>query len=77
MSAVHNERLKLTASLLNTAAGFALTAGAIGPLIALTYGVSPGPALGAPVLALFILVWFSVGIGLHMLARYVLGGLKP
>ena len=77
MSVVHNERTKLTASLLNTAAGFALTAGGIGPLVAVSYGVTGAPGLGVGTLSLIILVWIAVAIGLHVLARYVLGSLKP
>ena len=77
MSAVHNERTKLTASLLNTAAGFSLTAGGIGPLVAVSYGVAGAPGFGAGTLSLIILVWIVVAVGLHMLARYVLGSLKP
>lgn len=77
MSAVHNERTKLTASLLNTAAGFSLTAGAIAPLIAVSYGVTAAPSIGVLSLIAIILIWMSVGFGLHVLARRILGGLKP
>lgn len=76
MSAVSNERTKLTAGLLNTIAGFALTAGGIGPLIAVSYGISAAPSLGTGLLVLIVAIWMSVGIGLNMYARRVLGGLK-
>ena len=45
MSLVSNERIKLTAGLLNTVAGFALTAGGVGPLIALSFGLSASSPL--------------------------------
>ena len=77
MSVVANERVKLTASLLNTAAGFSLTAGAIAPLIAGSYGLNAAPTVGARALLLIIGIWFAVGVGLHLLARRVLGALKP
>lgn len=77
MSTVANERTKLTAGLLNTVAGFSLTAGAIAPLIAVSYGVIAAPSLGAATLLLIIAIWMVVGMGLQIYARRVLGGLKP
>ena len=75
MSLISNERTKLTASLLATAAGFSLTAGSIAPLIAMSYGVTAAPVVSAGTLLLIVAVWFIVGVGLHMAARRVLGGL--
>jgi hypothetical protein len=77
MSLVSNERIKLTAALLNTVAGFSLTAGGIGPLIALSYGVNAGPTLAPLLLGLIAVIWLIVGVGLHIPARFILGRLQP
>jgi hypothetical protein len=76
MSLVTNERIKLTAGLLNTVAGFSLTAGGIGPLIAWSFGLSAASPLHPLVLALIIAIWFVVGLGFHWGARYLLGTLR-
>lgn len=75
MSLVRNERVKLTANLLNTVAAATLVTGVIGPNIALSYGL-PGPGGGWAVL-LITVVWLLVGSAIHYLARYVLKGLQP
>jgi hypothetical protein len=77
VSLVTNERIKLTAGLLNTVAGFALTAGGIGPLIALSYGVNAGPRLAPLLVGLIGAIWLIVGVGLHIVARFILGRLQP
>ena len=72
---IRNERAKLTAGLLNTIAGFSITARGLGPLIAISYGVAAATAIGSFPLLLMIVVWLLVGSGLHILARRILGGL--
>ena len=74
---VVNERIKLTAGLLNTVAGFSITAGGIGPLIAISYGLGSVPLLGPWAILTLTLIWIVVGISLHLVARFVLGRLKP
>lgn len=76
LSLVTNERVKLTASLLNTVAGFSITAGGIGPLIALSYGLNAPTIVSPLVLALVGAIWLGAGIGAHLLARWILGRLK-
>lgn len=76
MSLVSNERIKLTAGLLNTVAGFALTAGGVGPLIALSFGLSASSPLSTLALALLIAIWLSVGLAFHWAARRLLGRLR-
>ncbi len=76
MSLIGNERLKLTAGLLNTVAGFSLTAGGVGPLIALSFGLSAASPLSSLALALIVAIWFFVGIAFHLGARYLLGRLQ-
>ena len=73
---VRNERLKLTASWLNTLAGACMTAGVIAPLAAALFGVATVP-VSSLTLGLGVLIFFLVGIGLHLLARLVLKGLRP
>lgn len=74
MSLIHNERRKLTATALNGLAIATMAAGFIAPLIAVSYGVP-----NAPDGSYFIVtgsIWFFTGIGLHLIARAILGGLK-
>jgi hypothetical protein len=74
MSLIGNERLKLTAGLLNGLAIAMVAAGAIAPLAAFTYGI-PGAASGLTV-ALIGIAWLIGGLVLHSLARWLLRGLK-
>jgi hypothetical protein len=74
MSLTGNERLKLTAALLNGVATATVAAGAIAPLVAFTYGI-PGAATGRTV-ALISLCWLAGGVVLHLLARWLLRGLR-
>lgn len=76
MSMIANERIKLTAGLLNTVSGFALTAGAVAPLIALSYGLTAAPIIEPLVLILIVAIWFGVGLAFHVAARRLLGRLK-
>ncbi len=75
MSVARTERLKLTAGLLNTLAGFSITAGGLAPLIAVSYGIGAAPTLTPFLLCLVGLIWLSIGAGLHLAARLILGGL--
>ncbi|RVU21135.1 hypothetical protein [Methylobacterium oryzihabitans] len=78
MSLVHNERTKLTATYLNTAADGMVTAGVIAPLAAAAFGVSGASGhLPTLTLALGVLIFLFGSIALHAPARYVLKGLKP
>ena len=77
MSQVSNERTKLTASLLNTVSGFSITAGGLAPLIAISYGLTAGPTFPALVVVAIVAMWWAVGIGVHLVARRLLGRLVP
>ncbi|MFH6782338.1 MULTISPECIES: hypothetical protein [Methylobacterium] len=69
---VHNERVKLTANLMNIgAAGFAIT-GIVAPL---TAAMATTGRVTAPALALMV-VWFVLGVGLHFGARLTLTNLR-
>lgn len=72
---VRNERSKLTAGYLNAAAGTALGAGVIAPLVAAFYGVSGG-AVSPLTLAVGLTMFFAVSVFLHVLAKRNLRGLR-
>jgi hypothetical protein len=74
VSLIANERTKLLAGFLNGIGTAMVGAGVIVPLVAFTYGIpgaAPGPALG-----LIGSCWLLAGLGLHLLARRLLGGLR-
>lgn len=75
MSLVHNERTKLTATFLNTVAVATIGASLVVPFFALLYGLG-GDAIQIRNFALAAPVWFLIGVGIHLIARAVLGGLK-
>lgn len=57
MSLVHNERIKLTATFLNTTAVAVLAAGLIGPFFAVLYGLSSMSSEQVRFLAVAAPVW--------------------
>jgi len=63
MNSVHNAQTTLTATIVNNLAAAFIVAGFIAPAAngQLTFGA---------------IAWIGVGIGLHLLARSILGGLK-
>lgn len=76
MSLIHNEKTKLLATALNTAAGSSFTVGVLAPMAASFYNFngSAGAPLATIVLGTFL--WLASAVALHISARYVLGGLK-
>lgn len=74
MSLVHNERTKLTAGLMNTVAAAIFITGLVAPGVALSYDL-PSPAKGWTAIGASVL-WTIFGLGIHLLARHVLGRLK-
>ncbi|HSI41550.1 MAG TPA: hypothetical protein VLA00_13485 [Xanthobacteraceae bacterium] len=75
MSLVHNERTKLTATLMNNVAAAMFITGGIGPIVTLSYGL-PGPSGGWSALSITA-IWISSGSAIHYMARRLLKGLKP
>ncbi len=65
---IHNGRINLLATLLNNAALAFIVAGFIAPTVA-------GQLQGG-LHALATLAWFGLGVGLHIVARAVLGRLR-
>ncbi len=71
---VTNERIKITATLLNNCAMAALGTGVIVPTAAIAYGTS------VPTSPYYLLVgtgWFLVGLGFHLFTRWTLRSLMP
>ncbi|WEJ57588.1 hypothetical protein [Devosia sp. FJ2-5-3] len=75
MSLIENERTKLLANALDRTSTACLTVGVLAPLAAVIYGAS-GTALATWAFVLGGVIWLLVAIALHMIARWVLGGLK-
>ena len=74
MSLVDNERLKHTASWLNSLATALMTAGAFAPTAALLYGLST-PSMNALALIVIIPICVGLGLALHLSGRALLGRL--
>jgi hypothetical protein len=74
---VRNERTKLTAQALNTAATSCFAIGIATPIAGYLYNVSGfRTAIGLGTLVLGIAGWIFAAGGLHLAARYVLKGLR-
>jgi hypothetical protein len=74
MHAVHNARIQLLATLLNTMAGTCFTVGIAAPIAAVFfYG-----AASVPLRAVMsgVLFWLLIAATLHGVAQRVLGGLR-
>ena len=72
---IHNERTKLFAAALNTAATSSFTVGALARVAAVFYGSGP-TELRLPYLVLGAGGWICLAVVLHLLAQRVLGGLR-
>jgi hypothetical protein len=78
VSLVHNERVKLAAAGLNTAATSCFTVGIATPLAGYLYNVSGFRTLvGVPELVSGLAGFLLAAAALHLAARYVLGALRP
>ena len=78
MEALHNERVKLTASYLNTGAGAYFAAGVVAPVAAVTFGYAGASAPVSPLTFAFgVTTFFAASLALHAAARYILKGLRP
>ncbi|MDR3475322.1 MAG: amino acid transporter [Devosia sp.] len=69
---VENERIKLSAAYLNGVAVALMTAGVLAPVISSFGG---GSAMGPLQLSGLIVICILLSVGLHLVARLVLGGL--
>ena len=77
MDPVRQERTKLTANALNTAATSSFTIGVLAPTAAAFYNVGAADRVPVFVLAIGAGVWLCCAVALHLAARYVLRGLRP
>jgi hypothetical protein len=75
MSVIHNERTKLTATLLNNLAVASIVAGGLSPLAAFAYGLTPLHR-DAWIIGLLSAVWILAGTALHLIARAILGRMQ-
>jgi hypothetical protein len=76
MPLIKNERVKLTATWLNTLAAATIVTGVLAPIAAFVFGL---PASGAVSVRSFLfaaVAWLLSGIILHWVARYMLGSLE-
>ncbi len=76
MSLIHNERAKLSATFLNNIAVGVIGSGLIAPFFVALYGLGNLTAEQIRFIGLAAPGWVLLGVGLHFLARAVLGGLK-
>ena len=76
MSAVHNEQTKLLANAVSTVAVAFVVIGFVTPITTASFGVSGVQPLRSDTAA-FTLVWLFTGIGIHLIARRILRGIKP
>jgi hypothetical protein len=76
MSLIHNERTKLLAGALDRTSTALVTVGVAVPLVGYFVG-GVRPEGGFWVVAVIAAISIFVAFGLHLAARWVLGGLKP
>ena len=70
MSLIHNERTKLTAGALNTAATSAFTVGVFTPLAAVFYNLGGvGTAISVRTLVIGVALWLFAAVALHSPSR--------
>lgn len=73
--AVRNERIKLSATFLNTVAAGCVVVGIIAPVASLVLGTT-APASGGALVGL-VLALLTANAGPHSLARTIFGRLRP
>jgi hypothetical protein len=75
LSLIHNEKTKLLAGALNTAATSSFTVGVLAPFAAAFYNFG-GAVVPLRVLVLGAVFWFAATVALHMGARRLLERLR-
>jgi multisubunit Na+/H+ antiporter MnhG subunit len=76
MTLIHNERTKLLAGALNTAATSCFTIGVLAPMAAAFYNVKADNPVSIGLVVAGLVVWLFAAVVLHIAARRVLGELK-
>jgi multisubunit Na+/H+ antiporter MnhG subunit len=75
MNAIHNERIKLTASAIDRASTASLAVGVFGPVASTIYTDESTKHANLGMISLSAFIWLSVAVGLHLLARSRLKGI--
>lgn len=73
---IGNERIRLTATYLNTAAGSSLAIGVLTPVAAAFFYNAAPAGLRLWLVVVSVAVWFTTSVVLHFLARWILRGLR-
>jgi hypothetical protein len=68
-----NERRKITATFFNNLATVFIATGSVGPVVTFTFQVGPPRSDYWPG---FLVLWLCIGVGFHMMARVMMGGLR-
>lgn len=76
MSLIQNERVKLLANALNSAATSSFAVGVLAPIAAAFYSIGGPPRVSLTAIILGTIIWLALAIALHLAARRVLGGLR-
>ena len=71
-----NERLKLSATFVNNVAVAVIATGLVAPFFAMLYGLGAFTPEQVRFFGLAAPGWVGIGIGLHYMARALLGGLR-
>ena len=74
--AIHNERRKLFATMLNTLASSSCTIGVLTPIAAAFFDGAAPRGLGIGAIVVGVVFWLGAAVVLHTRARRVLGGLR-
>jgi multisubunit Na+/H+ antiporter MnhG subunit len=76
MHTIHNARIQLLATLLNTMAGTCFTVGIAAPIAAVFFYSAAPAGLRLVSIVLGIVFWLAAAVMLHLAGRMVLGGLR-
>jgi hypothetical protein len=73
---INNERIKLTATWLNTIAATTIATGVVAPVVAVVFRFTAGGNVSGGRFVLACAAWFRGGIALHFFARRTLRRLQ-
>ncbi len=76
MPLIHNERVKLTATWVNTLAAATIITGVIAPIVAVVFGLPAGGSLPLTGFLVATAAWLSTGVILDATARHIIGSLR-
>jgi hypothetical protein len=76
MHTIHNARITLLATLLNTMAGSSFAIGVLTPIAAVFFYSAAPAGLQIRSIVIGIVFWLCAAVMLHLAGRMVLGGLR-